>query len=66
MKIILWIVLGILCLLVLLVLIAVIRTLLTPAKTSEWEPVMDPEREQAYAEKLAEMIRFAGEVPGIS
>jgi carboxypeptidase PM20D1 len=38
--------------------IAAVRTLLSPAKTSEWEASRDPEREAAYAEKLAEMVRF--------
>ncbi len=44
--------------LVLLILAALVRTLLSPARTSEWEPKKDPERERKYAEKLAEMIRF--------
>ncbi|MBQ9911857.1 MAG: M20/M25/M40 family metallo-hydrolase [Firmicutes bacterium] len=54
----LYIVLGLLGLLLLLVMIAAVRTLLSPAKTSEWEAKRDPEREAAYAEKLAEMVRF--------
>ena len=54
----LYIVLGLLGVLLLLVLIAVIRTLLTPKKTSEWKPKRDPVRERAYAEKLAEMVRY--------
>ena len=54
----LYIVLGLIGLLLLLVLAALIRTLLTPARTADWEPVKDPEREQQYAEKLAKMIRF--------
>ena len=54
----LYIVLGLIGLLPLLVLGALIRTLLTPARTADWEPVKDPEREQQYAEKLAKMIRF--------
>ncbi|MBQ5952232.1 MAG: M20/M25/M40 family metallo-hydrolase [Lachnospiraceae bacterium] len=54
----LYILLGLLGLVLLLVLIAVVRTLLTPAKTSAWEPKTDPEREAAYAEKLARMVRF--------
>ncbi len=41
-----------------LLLAAVIRTLLTPAKKSEWTAKRDPEREAAYAEKLARMIRI--------
>ncbi|MBR6323004.1 MAG: M20/M25/M40 family metallo-hydrolase [Lachnospiraceae bacterium] len=52
------IILGILGLIILLVAIAAVRTLLTPAKKSGWLPAKDPEREQAYAEKLAEMVRF--------
>ena len=54
----LYIVLGLIGLIILLVLIAVIRTFLTPAKTSEWQPKSDPAREAEYAEKLAEMVRF--------
>ena len=54
----LYIVLGLVGLLLLLVMIAAVRTLLSPAKTSEWEAKRDPEREAAYAEKLAEMVRF--------
>ena len=54
----LYIVLGILGLIILLILAAVIRTLLSPKKTSEWVPKRDPEREQEYAEKLSEMIRY--------
>ncbi len=54
----LYIVLGLIGLLLLLALIAAVRTLLSPAKTSEWEAKRDPEREAAYAEKLAEMVRF--------
>ena len=56
--IVLYIILGILAVLALLVLAAVIRTCLTPSKTSEWEPKKDPAREQEYAEKLAKMVRF--------
>ena len=54
----LYIVLGLLGALVLLVLAAVIRTLLTPKKTSAWEPKRDPERERAYAEGVKSI--FAG------
>ncbi len=54
----LYIVLGLLGVLILLVLAAVIRTLLTPKKVSAWEPKRDPEREAAYAEKLAKMVRY--------
>ena len=56
--IILYILLGLLCLLLLLVLAAVLRTVLSPAKTSLWMPGKDPGREREYAEKLAEMVRF--------
>ncbi len=54
----LYIVLGILGVIVLLLLTALIRTLLKPAKKSDWVPERDPAREQKYAEKLAEMIRY--------
>ena len=54
----LYIILGILGLCLLLVLIALVKTLLTPAKVSTWEPKKDPQREAEYAEKLAEMVRF--------
>lgn len=54
----LYIILGLIGLLLLLVLAAVIRTLMMPAKTSDWKPAEDRKREQEYAEKLAEMIRF--------
>ena len=56
--IVLYIILGILAVLAFLLLVAVIRTCLTPSKTSEWEPKKDPAREQEYAEKLAKMVRF--------
>ena len=54
----LYIILGIIGILLLPVLIAVIRTLLTPAKTADWTPKKDPEREAEYAKKLAEMVRY--------
>ncbi len=54
----LYVVLGLIGALLLLVLAAVVRTLLTSKKTSGWEPKRDPEREAAYAGKLAEMVRF--------
>ena len=54
----LYIILGLLGVLLLLVLIAVIRTLLSPKKTSAWEPKRDPAREQAYAETLAKLVRY--------
>ena len=52
-----YLILAVLAVLLLLVLIAVVKTVLTPAKKSEWRPVPDPEREQLYAQKLSEMIR---------
>ena len=57
MKTVLYVILGLLALCLLLLLIAVIRTLLTPAKKSEWTPRRDPEREKKYAETLARMVR---------
>ncbi len=54
----LYIILGLIGLLLALVLVAVVRTLITPAKSSEWKPKLDAEREQEYAEKLADMVRF--------
>ena len=57
MMIVLWIVLALLGLLLLLLLIALVRTLLTPAKKSLWQPPSDPEREARYAEKLSRMVR---------
>ena len=56
--IVLYLLLGALGVLLLLVLIAVLRTLLTGGKTADWEPRRDPVREKAYAEKLAEMVRY--------
>ncbi len=56
--IVLYLLLGALGVLLLLVLIAVLRTLLTGSKTADWEPRRDPAREKAYAEKLAEMVRY--------
>ncbi len=55
---ILYIILGLLAVLLLLVLAAVIRTLLTPEKTSSWMPVKDAARERKYAEKLADLVRY--------
>ncbi len=54
----LYILLGLIGILLVLVCIALIRTLLAPARTADWEPVKDPAREQQYAEKLAEMVRY--------
>ena len=53
----LWILLALLGLPALLVLIAVIRTLLCGAKRSQWQPDRQPEREDAYAEKLSRMVQ---------
>lgn len=53
----LYIIPGLIGLCLLLVLAAVIKTMLTPAKTSDFEPKKDPEREQAYAEKLSKMVQ---------
>ena len=58
MKIILWIIAAVLCLLVILVLTACVRTLLTPAKVSEWKPAEDLPREEEYAEKLSRMVQY--------
>lgn len=44
--------------LVLLLLIALIRTLAGGRKHSTYKPAPDPDRALAYAEKLAEMVRF--------
>ena len=55
--IILWILLGCLCLLLLLMLAAVIRTLLIPGKKSDYVPEPDPERAEEYAKKLSVMVR---------
>ena len=54
----LYIFLGLIGLLLLLVLIAVVRTLISPAKSADWEPKEDPAREEEYAKKLSEMVRF--------
>jgi len=55
--IILWILAGCLVLLLILLLAAVIRTLLIPGKQSTYEPHPDPERAEAYAQKLSAMVR---------
>ena len=54
----LYIILGLIGVLLLLLLAAVIRTLLTPAKTAGWQPKKDPERENEYAKKLSDMVRY--------
>ena len=55
--IVLYILLGLLALLLCLLLAAVVRTLMTPRKTSDYIPRPDPERAKRYAETLAEMVR---------
>ena len=50
--------LAILGLCAVLVLIAVIKTLLTPAKRSEWKPRVQPDREAEYAGKLSRMVQY--------
>ena len=54
----LWVLLGLAGLLLCLLLIAVIRTLFTPSKTSDYVPMPDPERAEAYAKKLSRMIQY--------
>ena len=58
MKIVGLVLLGLICLCLLLLLIALIRTLVRPRKVSEWKPALDPEREELYAKKLSEMVKF--------
>ena len=58
MKILLYCVLGVLGLGLTLALIALLRTLLTPAKTSDWKPKLDQEREKLYGQKLRDMVRY--------
>jgi len=53
----LYILFGLLGLLLVLLLVSLIRTMLIPAKKSEYEPAPDPERSMLYAEKLSAMIR---------
>ena len=55
--IILWILFGMIGLFLLLLLAAVIRTLMIPHKTSDYQPAPDPERAEAYARKLSAMVR---------
>ena len=52
-----WILLGLLGALLLLLLAALIHTLMVPGKQSTYVPRPDPERMQAYARKLSEMVR---------
>ena len=53
-----YILLGLLGLLLLLILAAVIRTAISPAKTSDWLPSTDPAREEAYAKKISSMVQY--------
>ena len=55
--IILWILCGIIALILVLLLAAVIRTLLIPGRQSAYRPDPDPERAEAYARKLSEMVK---------
>lgn len=57
MKILLFLLLGLLGLALALLLIALLRTLLTPARRSAWKPGSDPGREALYAGKLSRMVR---------
>ena len=60
-----WILLGLLGALLLLLLAALIHTLMVPGKQSTYVPRPDPERMQAYARKLSEMVRYETvSVPG--
>ncbi len=54
MKIVLYIILIIAAVL----LAALVKTLLTPAKQSAWQPEEDLPREQVYAEKLSKMVQY--------
>ena len=56
--IVLWILLGLICLILCLLLIAVIRTLLMPSKKSDYVPNPDSDRAMRYAEKLSRMIQY--------
>ena len=63
--IVLWILLGLIGLLLVLLLAAVIRTLLIPGRQSTYRPDPDPERAEAYARKLSDMVRYETvSVPG--
>ena len=55
--IILWIILGCTGLILILLTAAVIRTAMIPGKKSEYTPASDPERAEAYARKLSDMVR---------
>ena len=58
MKIVLYVLLGLLALCLLLLLIALCRTLLQKPKVSAWKPAPEPEREKLYAEKLSKMVQY--------
>ena len=58
MKILLYIFLALIGLVLAVLLIAVVKTLLTPAKKSDWQPGRDPEREDLYARKLSRMVQY--------
>ncbi len=53
----LWILAGLIGLILLLLLAAVVHTLCVPNKQSTYRPDPDPERAEAYARKLSEMVR---------
>ena len=48
-----WVLLGILLIIILLLLIAIIRTLLMPDKTSDYQPEADEKEALRLAEKLS-------------
>ena len=52
-----WIAAGVFALLLLLLAVSLVRTLLIPPKKSTYEPMPDPDRARAYAEKLSAMVR---------
>ncbi len=56
--IVLYILLGLIGLVLVLVLIALVRTLLSPAKTSDWQPARDAAREETYAAILSKMVQY--------
>ncbi len=60
-KALLWILLALVGLAVLLLLIALVKTLLTPKKTSPWTPRSDLDRERRYAEMLSRMVQVETE-----
>ena len=54
----LYLLLGLLALVVLLLLIALLRTLLSPARRSDYVPAPEPERAERYARTLSRMVRY--------